>query len=99
MSDAGRIAEVLEIHQREPGHRDMAAHCTCGWKGTPPGMRDAQHRTHVAAALEPVIRGRERVAWNEGRLLGKDVCAWAIGNRPDTERPDETNPYDDGGAS
>ncbi|UXM90928.1 hypothetical protein [Paenarthrobacter sp. JL.01a] len=31
--------------------------------------------------------------WEAGFLRGQELAAWAIGNRPDSERPDTDNPY------
>lgn len=31
--------------------------------------------------------------WDAGFLRGQELAAWAIGNRPESERPDTDNPY------
>lgn len=58
---------------------------------------DANAAHAVAEIIAPLIEADRQAAkaeaWEEGKLRGKEVCAWAIGNQPDTERPDEENPY------
>lgn len=31
--------------------------------------------------------------WDEGLTRGQELAAWAIGSRPDSERPATANPY------
>lgn len=73
MSDAETIAEVLAAHQdvvfRAIGRFD----CVCGASGSGTIVDHTAHQAEmVAAALEPVNRERERVAYNVGYDKAKD---------------------------
>lgn len=72
-----RIAEVLAGHQLVGISLHKDAHCTgsgCGWTPTSSFLFPAaDHRTHVAAMLAPVIREREAAAW--------DACVREADNR------------------
>lgn len=35
----------------------------------------------------------QAIGWDAGIARGCELSAWAIGNRPDSERPDDANPY------
>lgn len=66
---AEKIAEVLAAHQ--PSFTS-GSHCECGRRyADPMGMTgDRSVAAHQAAALEPVIWERERVAWAAGFKQG-----------------------------
>lgn len=42
---------------------------------------------------EADLREANAQAWDEGYDKGTDLAAWAIGNRPNIERPNTVNPY------
>jgi hypothetical protein len=46
----------------------------------------------TAAGFGPV-KAAQADAWDKGYDKGTDLAAWAIGNRPQSERPDTSNPY------
>jgi hypothetical protein len=48
------------------------------------------------AALETAAPFIAAQAWDEGLAKGGHLAAWAIGNRPEPERPDTANPYRSG---
>lgn len=83
MSDAEKIAEVLAAHRKEMGHRDLRVHCMCGWSSRELPTY-VQYAAHVAAALEPVIRGREKAAWERG-VLDSTTGATKFTNPYDTK--------------
>ena len=77
-----------------------------GWIGLGRGQRDFdEEAVHIrrrdvekavaalAAAGFGLVREARAVAWDEGYDKGTDLAAWAIGNRPNSERPDTSNPY------
>ena len=49
---------------------------------------DGYLRAILSAAL-PVLAAH---TWDEGLSKGRDLAAWAIGNRPESERPHTKNP-------
>jgi len=68
---AEQVAAVLAGHAQDRGHRDMRAHCVCGWTGvTGGGGWTSEHRDHQAAQLVPLIEAREQEAaldaWDQG---------------------------------
>ena len=52
-----------------------------------------QIRAEARAQRNAELREARAEAWDEGYDKGTDLCAWAISNRTDMERPDTTNPY------
>ena len=39
------------------------------------------------------LRQAKEEAWDAGLAKGSDLAAWAIGGRPESERPNTANPY------
>lgn len=55
--------------------------------------RLARQLEGMSAKLEEGRRELLATGWEAGFLRGQELAAWAIGNRPEGERPDTDNPY------
>lgn len=55
--------------------------------------RLARQLAGMSAKLEEGHRELLATGWDAGFARGGELAAWAIGNRPESERPDTENPY------
>lgn len=53
----------------------------------------AQQVVNASDRLEKSRRELLAIGWDAGFERGGHLAAWAIGNRPESERPDTDNPY------
>lgn len=62
------------------------------WDDVVPFGQEA-YRVQARTLLEAAEPHMLAVAWDAGLAKGGDVAAWAIGGRPEEERPNTNNPY------
>ena len=79
----------MRMDELEPEDRDYAlAEARAALEAATPFLAAA-----LSAAGFGPVQEAQREAWAAGYDKGTDLCAWAISNRTDMERPDTTNPY------
>lgn len=84
----GKVMSAFIAHQA----------ATLAAAGFRPVRADEQRPKHgPELTRSQYVQAKQSEAWSEGYDKGTDLAAWAIGNRPQSERPDTANPYEGGG--
>lgn len=77
---------------RDKAYAAWAAAWAAAWDALSPTVETL--KTSALELLDRMISPElQAIGWDAGIARGCELSAWAIGNRPDSERPDDANPY------